>query len=90
MENLVDVYRAGFYCLMVQKLRGSKIKREEAIVIKSPDTLGASRFKPVSEIINLAEREENARSNETTHRYIIWILRIKMMYFANTLIARAL
>jgi hypothetical protein len=52
LENLVDVYRARLYYLVVQKLRGSPIEREEAIIIKSPDTLRASRLKPVSELKN--------------------------------------
>jgi hypothetical protein len=52
LENLVDVYRARSNCIVVEKLRGSPIEWEEAIIIKSPDTLRASRLKPVSELKN--------------------------------------
>ena len=51
---------------MVQKLRGSQIKREEAIVIKSPDTLRASRLKPVSKSkISREERERHEQQDNS-------------------------
>jgi hypothetical protein len=64
------------------------VKREEAVIIESPDTVRASRLEP-AKVAFISFGPNSQAKPYSTHRYSIWSLLITDMYFANTRMTRA-